>query len=305
MTIQLEPMVHRGSQRLALRFPYDEAAVAKVRQLPGRAWSRSKRCWHLPADTPRESIAAALSPFVICYADAPSFRPGLMPDDAFPADILISRPAAPASAALSGHSGAHDEEARGNLEADNQPPVEGGLLRPISRAAAHGSGMQIDWRGGHFRIALPYQADDIAFLKSLPRAWWSPPDRRWIVKGSRAAYERLLERFGAAAFGSAQRDIERLLAAGDAPTAAEAGHIRLAPLAADVGMLAVSCGKSARLLELVRAVPGRRWHKAASTWAIPATQAAVRRLEALCRQANLPTQKKEGNSTFARKNTHV
>jgi integrase/recombinase XerD len=285
MTIQLEPMVHRGSQRLALRFPYDEAAVAKVRQLPGRAWSRSKRCWHLPADTPRESIAAALSPFVICYADAPSFRPGLMPDDAFPADILISRPAAPASAALSGHSGAHDEEARGNLEADNQPPVEGGLLRPISRAAAHGSGMQIDWRGGHFRIALPYQADDIAFLKSLPRAWWSPPDRRWIVKGSRAAYERLLERFGAAAFGSAQRDIERLLAAGDAPTAAEAGHIRLAPLAADVGMLAVSCGKSARLLELVRAVPGRRWHKAASTWAIPATQAAVRRLEALCRQA--------------------
>jgi hypothetical protein len=40
MTIQLEPMMHRGSPRLALRFPYDEATVAKVRQLPGRAWSR-------------------------------------------------------------------------------------------------------------------------------------------------------------------------------------------------------------------------------------------------------------------------
>jgi integrase len=92
MTIQLEPMVHRGSPRLALRFPYDEATVAKVRQLPGRAWGRSKRCWHLPADTPREAIEAALSPFAISYVDAPSFRPGPLPDDAFPADVLISRP---------------------------------------------------------------------------------------------------------------------------------------------------------------------------------------------------------------------
>mgnify|MGYP006300771997 CR=1 FL=1 len=43
--------VHRGQQRYKLAFPYDEALTEKVRAIPGRQWSRTMKCWHIPPDT--------------------------------------------------------------------------------------------------------------------------------------------------------------------------------------------------------------------------------------------------------------
>ena len=39
---------HREAQRIRVDFPYDQATIQRVKQIPGSAWSRSKKCWHLP-----------------------------------------------------------------------------------------------------------------------------------------------------------------------------------------------------------------------------------------------------------------
>ncbi|MGB3849305.1 MAG: hypothetical protein WA958_05010, partial [Tunicatimonas sp.] len=41
-------ITHRGASRIRLDFPYDAETITKVKALPGRQWSQSKKCWHMP-----------------------------------------------------------------------------------------------------------------------------------------------------------------------------------------------------------------------------------------------------------------
>ncbi|MEZ5084415.1 MAG: tyrosine-type recombinase/integrase [Bacteroidales bacterium] len=47
-TITVKRLNHREEERLALYFDYDSELTALVKKLPGRAWSRTLACWHLP-----------------------------------------------------------------------------------------------------------------------------------------------------------------------------------------------------------------------------------------------------------------
>lgn len=46
--ISVESMVHKGEKRIKLILPYQQAYIDKVKQIEGRKWSQSKKCWHLP-----------------------------------------------------------------------------------------------------------------------------------------------------------------------------------------------------------------------------------------------------------------
>ncbi|MEM9889127.1 MAG: tyrosine-type recombinase/integrase [Bacteroidota bacterium] len=48
MKIQLQAIEHRGEKRIRLDFKRDEKIITKVKQIKGRKWSQTKRCWHLP-----------------------------------------------------------------------------------------------------------------------------------------------------------------------------------------------------------------------------------------------------------------
>lgn len=39
---------HRGEARIFLDTPYEEEIIAKVKMIPGRKWSKTKNCWHIP-----------------------------------------------------------------------------------------------------------------------------------------------------------------------------------------------------------------------------------------------------------------
>jgi site-specific recombinase XerD len=45
------PGVHEGKPIIMIRFKYDPEIIAEVKKLPGRQWSQSLKCWHVP-DTP-------------------------------------------------------------------------------------------------------------------------------------------------------------------------------------------------------------------------------------------------------------
>ena len=46
-TINVERLVHRGMDRIALRFRYDSELIGIVRTLSGARWSNQMRCWHI------------------------------------------------------------------------------------------------------------------------------------------------------------------------------------------------------------------------------------------------------------------
>lgn len=48
--IKLEKAVHKGEERLLLKFEYNNALIALVKQLPGAQWSKTLNAWHV-ADT--------------------------------------------------------------------------------------------------------------------------------------------------------------------------------------------------------------------------------------------------------------
>jgi site-specific recombinase XerD len=46
--IQTEITEHRGEKRVKLLFDYDREKIDLIRKLPGRRWSKTMNCWHIP-----------------------------------------------------------------------------------------------------------------------------------------------------------------------------------------------------------------------------------------------------------------
>lgn len=49
--IKVDFVVHKGQERLKIVFDYNPALIEKVKLIPGRAWSQTMRCWHIPNNT--------------------------------------------------------------------------------------------------------------------------------------------------------------------------------------------------------------------------------------------------------------
>ena len=47
-TVQLQAIEHRGEQRIKVLMPNREDYKTLIKQIKGRKWSQTKRCWHLP-----------------------------------------------------------------------------------------------------------------------------------------------------------------------------------------------------------------------------------------------------------------
>jgi integrase/recombinase XerD len=54
-TIHVESILHKGSRRIKLVFPFDQDIIDRVRAIDDCRWSGTLRCWHLPYH--RQSIA--------------------------------------------------------------------------------------------------------------------------------------------------------------------------------------------------------------------------------------------------------
>ena len=48
--IRVESMMHQGEKRIKVILPYRHDYIEKIKQVPGRRWSQSKKCWHLAYD---------------------------------------------------------------------------------------------------------------------------------------------------------------------------------------------------------------------------------------------------------------
>ena len=46
--IVIEAAIHYGERRIKPVFGYDDQVIRIVKKIPGSAWSRTMRCWHIP-----------------------------------------------------------------------------------------------------------------------------------------------------------------------------------------------------------------------------------------------------------------
>jgi len=47
-TITLQRMRHRGALRIAISFDFNQELIDRMKAIPGRRWSKSLNCWHVP-----------------------------------------------------------------------------------------------------------------------------------------------------------------------------------------------------------------------------------------------------------------
>ena len=74
--IVAERLIHKGINRVALRFPYDAELIKIAKGLADPLWSSQMKCWHIP-DTP-DIISLLLKAFYgKAYVDYTALKPNL------------------------------------------------------------------------------------------------------------------------------------------------------------------------------------------------------------------------------------
>ncbi|HRR09249.1 MAG TPA: tyrosine-type recombinase/integrase [Rhodothermales bacterium] len=256
-TIQTEQIVHKGEARIALLFPYEAQLVAQVRPLPGVLWSRSRKCWHLPAT--EEAIGVLTNRFAdtIAWSGSlkPFFRTGLPPVSFDKADIH------PHSTAAKG---------RPRHKVDITP------LPNLGR-------VQVLWIGGKLAVALPYNADDVAFLKTLAQSFWHKEQRCWVMKACKRNAEQLEARFG----NCIPDNIRPLLAAKAQSIQNESELADLCECKTDGQWLQLRFPWKADTLAVVKQATGRRFSKNAGCWMIPNDEVLVHELASRLEPLNI------------------
>ena len=134
--------MHRGEQRIAIHLPRQRSHIDRMRSVPGRRWSRTMGCWHLPMS--RDALAALQEKFP--YKDIPPF------------DLLCTGLASekPAKADIP------DSTAAAGSQAEHKAVIE----RPSPGLES------IELRGARLLVRMAYAEADVAFMKGLDRSFW-------------------------------------------------------------------------------------------------------------------------------------
>ncbi len=253
--IQIEEIFHRNEPRLALRCRYNFEVIERIKQLPGRRWSESRKLWHLPINTAKSVLQSTFSAYQLEF----NSDPNSCTEPSLPEAHDTATPNRQTS--MKRQSDQHDPQA-----------------------------VRIDLRSGLLRIFLTYNAVDVDFLKSLQRAFWHPDHKCWIVKGSIENLNLLIDRFGIDAFQGRLAEIRHLIHANIRPK----GLISVCPFQLDANYLMVDLAWDHKAIGLIKRVPGRRYHKGERCWLIPSTQNAIACLEQLCKRENFQLSKDLG-----------
>ncbi len=74
-SIKIIPIVHKGQKRISLRFPFNQVITKHIKNIPGRKWSKTLKCWHIPYMPNVEEYLLSFLPgkFLAPASSKPSF----------------------------------------------------------------------------------------------------------------------------------------------------------------------------------------------------------------------------------------
>ena len=166
---------HLDEWRLVLFFPYSQTLIALVRTLPVRKYSDTLKCWYLPDN--EQSLKALISAGLIAG-----------PDEIRPTGTGQTEPMGETSD-KTGITSINDVNPLPEGEKDSGNHQAGIQLTEKSKLES------IVFQGSRFIIRLPYDVDEVHFIKTLDAAYWHPKDRQWLCKGSADNLRKLQSRY--------------------------------------------------------------------------------------------------------------
>ena len=163
MKISYRKGVHRGEERLLLDIPYHKAIIEKVKMIPGRKWSKTKNCWHVPNN--QESMRY-IKRLMVHY-------PGTIPGKQVE------------GSGMSANTAAHPPVAQ--KPGTTEIPVKGALLQAAPKQKLsekpnpHPEQVYLTITPKKLFLQMPNEYADVSFVRKLRYARWNSNTYLWEI----------------------------------------------------------------------------------------------------------------------------
>ncbi len=172
--ISIEKIVHKGEQRIKIDAPFEPTCIDKIKQVPGRTFSASLHCWHVPYNTQTYQQLKSLFPDLIVVAnECPPKKPDGLNPPAYSSNANIAGPESP--------------------EKDKAEKQEYTPRLNLLNAAGT---VRMEVRGRSVFVFLPKNESDILFLRSFSYYQWLPKERCWQLPAYPGNLRKLHAYFG-------------------------------------------------------------------------------------------------------------
>lgn len=247
LKIAMKCVEHRGERRLAVRFSGYSKWTNNIRNVPGRKWSATMSCWHIPIEERSLRRFQELFPFVT-LPPSDFFRTGFASDQPDNADVTTSSAAAGSDVAQ-------------KADISSQNGIE-----------------SIALKGGRLVVRMHYSKEGVAFMKSLVRSFWQSDDKVWVCQFT----ESNLRDLQAYCSYWSKEEFERMHKLLEVRNAKEEEQtMTVWPLKGNQEWLRVWIPNySSEAIACIKRVSGRRYSRAHSCWLIPNNQQVLESLSA-------------------------
>jgi len=163
--MKLSKITHKNELRIAVEFPYNAEATARLRQIPDTRWSRTHKCWHIPYTKEAFAQLKALFPDVE-YISAVETR----------------------------HATSQLKKAETAIPIKSSEPAPKEVLI-ISKQKKDEITIEITLR--HIYVKMPKNDADIAFIRSFKFVLWDAKNYCWSVPNYKNTAEKIKAYFNA------------------------------------------------------------------------------------------------------------
>ena len=169
LKVTAKKIYHRGAHHIGLFFDYNSEITNKIKQLPTWHYSKTLRCWYIPYTNEAWHRLNATS-------------------------LNVQYDIGTRQTAQTSANADIDE-----LTIDSSPTTttqkDSGNESVVINHAKHRL-TNVMYQGGKLRVQLPYNKEEVAFLKSLSTTYWHSEDSVWVCKASVENLNKLQHRYG-------------------------------------------------------------------------------------------------------------
>lgn len=171
---------HRGEWRLRVAMPYSAENQEKIKGVPGRLWSKTMRCWHVP-DTPeaRQMVEALFGGGGAKVAEGLNAMPETF-GDGIKREVVKMR---------------EDVHGRTFSFKSHEGEVVGIKKEGIAQTELPGNGVALVISRRGIKIFMKKNEKDVAFILSLPYRRWLKEEKCWQIPNYPDNLKRLEEYF--------------------------------------------------------------------------------------------------------------
>ncbi|MEZ5032574.1 MAG: hypothetical protein R2787_14380 [Saprospiraceae bacterium] len=260
-TIRIASIQHRGEARIGLWFPYNKEIMTRVRTIPGATWSASLRCWHIPDSTEgRHALEHADLSLETKTEDFSSTTPRPTHSEKTELHSSGTTVDVPTSGALSGISSTEEEH---SVWPHKDKPVAADIPVALSQGQ-----VEIILQAQQCMIKMPYQQQDVDFLRSLAGSWWHTSSKQWMVRAIPANLEALQSHFAYWTPEAYARCLDLVMAAAD-PFVVELYQTPERP-----GFVAIKLKGYRADHDFLKGIPERNYDPVFKRWWIPAERSS-------------------------------